>query len=442
VKLDPPEMPLASNQPPSMGQFAAKPTSGRAHARWVVAAFVALAAALNYADRAALSAVLSAIRTDLQVSDVSLGLLNSAFLWSYAIGSPLAGHVADRFSRRKLVVISLVVWSAVTALIGLANDFASLLILRIALGIAECFFLPAAVALVAEYHLPATRARAMSLLTIGINSGMVFGGSFAGFMAGNFGWRSGFLALGFAGLAMALLVKPCLPPSPAAATSVAPRASFGDAIRYLARVPSYYVLLIESMLSGLGMWIFFSWLPLYFKESYNMSLAAAGFSGTFMLQISVVLGAMAGGWISDRVATTAPHRRMLLYSLFYLGAAPFLLLFLGRPEFTIVAMGLSAFSFLRGVGQANDNPTQCEIVPPQFRSTGVGIMNAIATASGGCGVLLAGVVKEDVGLEHVFAGISGVFMVAGIALFAGYRFFMRRDIARAEKSTLRPQLRA
>ena len=114
--------------------------------RWRVATFLAFAAALNYADRAAMSAVLSAVRTDLGVSDVSLGLLGSVFLWSYAVGSPFAGSLADRYSRTRLVLGSLVAWSVVTALIGLVTTFPALLVLRFSLGVAECLFLPAAAA--------------------------------------------------------------------------------------------------------------------------------------------------------------------------------------------------------------------------------------------------------------------------------------------------------
>jgi hypothetical protein len=98
-----------------------------------------------------------------------------------------------------------------------------------------------------------------------------------------------------------------------------------------------------------------------------------------------------------------------------------------------VAAGISTFSFLRGLGQANDNATQCEVVPPQFRSTGVGFMNAISTASGGCGVLMAGYLKRGIGLNAVFAGISIGFVVAGVVLLLFYRFFIRADIARAQR---------
>src|SRR5262249_41573073 len=102
------------------------------------------------------------------------------------------------------------------------------------------------------------------------------------------------------------------------------------------------------------------------------------------------------------------------------------------PEFVIVAAGISAFSFFRGLGQANDNATQCEIVPPQFRSTGVGFMNSIATAAGGGGVLTAGLLKPQFGLKPIFPRNSNPFIIPGVVLLVFYRCFMRRDIARAQ----------
>jgi ABC-type Fe3+ transport system permease subunit len=123
---------------------------------------------------------------------------------------------------------------------------------------------------------------------------------------------------------------------------------------------------------------------------------------------------------------------MLLYGCFYLMGAPFLLLFLGEPTFPVVAFGISVFSLMRGLAQANDYPTQCEIVPSAFRSTGVGLMNACATAAGGCGVLIAGFLKREIGLGGIFAGISGVFALAGLLLAVGYFTCLRRDIARAQ----------
>ncbi|HRE82944.1 MAG TPA: MFS transporter, partial [Opitutaceae bacterium] len=348
--------------------------------------------------------------------------------------SPIAGVLADRWSRPRMVVISLFAWSAITAVTGLVTNYPALLSLRIGLGLAECLFFPAAFALIAQYHATDTRAKAMSVMTVGINCGMVLGGSAAGFLAQHYGWRSGFLVFGLIGMGLALISRPFLPTTPAvpsSATQSPPRASFGETLRTLVRIPTYWAMVCESMMSGMGMWIFFSWLPLYLRETYNMSLAAAGFSGTFMLQISVMTGIAVGGWLSDRIAVRYPHRRVLAYGTCYLLAAPFLLVFLGQPNFGVIAAGIAAFSFLRGVGQSNDHPTLCEIVPPSMRSTGIGLMNACATASGGCGVLVAGFLKREVGLAGVFAGISGVFLIAGTIMLITYFRSSARDFQRA-----------
>jgi predicted MFS family arabinose efflux permease len=404
--------------------------------RWRLVLLLACAAALNYADRAAYSSVLLPLRQELGLSDATLGLLGSLFLWSYALASPLAGVLADRFSRRTLVLVSLTAWSVVTAATGLADGVMTFALLRLALGVAESLYLPAAIALIADHHDTSTRGRALSIHSVGLNCGVVLGGAFAGYSAQHFGWRTGFLVLGLAGVVLALAARSRIADAavPAGAPAVA-RPSAAAALRYLSRVPSFYVLLLKTMLAGFAIWIFLNWLPLYFNEAFRMSLGAAGFAGTFMLQISTMLGIAGGGWVSDRVARRNPRSRMLVMAVSYFCAAPFLLLFLTRPGFGLVVLAVSGFSFLRGLGEASEKPCLCDVVPAFYRSTALGLMNTLATGAGGLGVLLAGLLKRDWGLESVFAASAGVFVIAGTCLFIGYRWFLPRDIARATAMT-------
>lgn len=405
--------------------------------RWQIAGFLAMAAALNYADRAALSAVLPELKREFALNDVQLGLFGSVFLWCYALGSPVAGAWADRQPRHRIVVLSIVLWSAVTLLTGLAVGFASLLWLRGALGLAECLYLPAATALIATHHSSATRGRAMSIHSVGLNFGVVIGGSVAGFLADHFGWRAGFLALGVIGTLIGwaghtlVAQPPATLPQSAQPPSFSHRASLADTLRYLVRVPSFHALLLKAILAGVGVWIFLTWLPLYLREAFDLSLGAAGFAGTFMLQGATVLGVAAGGWISDVVAASDARRRLGVQGISYLIAAPFLLLFLARPSFALIATAVTVFSFFRGIGQASENPALCEVIPPQFRSTAIGLMNTGATAAGGLGVLLAGYLKAACGLGTVFAGIAGLFVVAGSAMLLAAWRWAGRDIARA-----------
>jgi len=293
---------------------------------------LAVAAALNYADRAAISSVLAPLRHDLSLSDVGLGSLGSLFLWSYSIASPISGVLADRYSRSRLLVISLAAWSLVTLGTGFASGLASLLVMRVLLGVFESMYLPAATALLASHHDTSTRGTAMGLHSVGLNFGVVAGGTFTGYLADHFGWRAGFLVLGAAGLLVAAAAQRVLKDQPPQRSVSAPvRVPLKEGVRHLAGIPSYLVLLVKAMLAGIGIWIFLTWLPLYFRDEFGMNLAAAGFAGTFMLQISTVVGIGTGGWLSDCFATRELRNRMLFQSATYLAAAPFLLLFMDRP---------------------------------------------------------------------------------------------------------------
>ena len=399
---------------------------------WRVTGFLAVAGALNYADRAATSVVFPPLQADLHLSNVALGLLGATFLWSYAVCSPFAGALADRLPRDRLVIWSLALWSFVTALTGVATGLVMLLILRVALGMAESLFLPSAIALLSDHHGTATRGKAMSTLSVGLSVGMIAGGASAGYLAQQYGWRSGFLVLGVVGAGIALVARRYLTPGQPRARTVAPsRPSVRVSLRYLARVPTFHLLLTKTMLAGIGTWIFYNWMPLYFHEAFGLGLGAAGFAGTFMLSIWSMAGMAAGGWLSDRFAVRDPRHRVLFLALSYFAATPFLLVFLGKPSLTAVSVALAMFSVLRGLGAANENPALCDVVPPQFRSTAVGFMNCLATAAGGAGVAVTGLLKGRFGLGMVFAGVSAAIFCAGFALLLGYFFCMRRDVEKA-----------
>lgn len=404
---------------------------------WVVAGFLAVASAINYGDRAAISSVLPSLQTEFGLSDAALGLVGSVFLWTYALASPFAGTVADRCSRSRVVLLSLVAWSVVTVLIGASAGIATLLILRGGLGLAECLYLPAAIALTADHHGPRTRAKALSLLNIGNSLGVVAGGAGAGYIADRFGWRASFWVLGAIGLVVALFGRPALSDAPARHTARRATAPAIEAARYLALTPSYLILLLKAMLSGVAIWIFLSWLPLYFKESYGMSLGDSGLTGTLALQGAALVGMVIGGAISDAVAARTTRSRVLMHACCYIVSAPFLLAFLGHPGFAVSAAAVGAFSFSRSLGGANEQPILCDVVPPRYRSTAIGFMNMCATATGGLGVFAAGLLKSHVGLSAIFGWLSVSFLIAGCALLLSYVLFMPRDIARAQEEEAR-----
>lgn len=404
--------------------------------KWTLVWFLFCVGALNYGDRTAISAVFPLIRSELGMSDVELGAIGSVFLWAYALASPLCGTLADRFSRARIIVWSLTVWSLVTLVTGFIASTGQLLFTRVLLGFAEAAYLPAAIALIADYHSSKTRATAIGLHTAGLTFGLVAGGAGAGYVGEHFGWRTGFYLLGAGGLALAALAYLFIRDAEPAAgepAAVVERESVLVSLRKLVRVPSYLTVIGEAMIVAVGTWIFLNWLPLYFKETYDLSLAAAGFAGTFMLQGAATLGVVLGGMFSDKVAGHAPRRRMLILIVSYLISAPFLLPFLGQTGLITLNLAIFCFSFFGKVGATNETPLICDLLAPKLRSTAIGFMNAANCLAGGIGIMVAGLLKSSLGLGGVFGGISGIMLLAAAVGLLGYVFFLKRDLARRQQ---------
>jgi MFS transporter, Spinster family, sphingosine-1-phosphate transporter len=401
--------------------------------KWHLVVFLCVAAMVNYADRTAISAVFPLLGAELGMSDVALAALGSFFLWSYAAGSPFAGILADRFSRSRLVVLSLAAWSLVTIWTGFAHSSTELLVTRILLGVTECAYLPAALALLADHHSTETRATAVGLHLAGLNFGLIAGGTLAGYLGDHLGWRPSFYILGAAGLMLALagvFVLRDRPRTAGAAQNPAPTwTSVWQDLCTLCGIATWRLLVGSGMLISIGTWIFFNWLPLYYKETFNLSLTAAGFSGTFMLQMTATLGAIAGGWVSDRVARNVPRRRLLYGALCYFGAAPLLLGFLGHPAYALVSIFIAGFALLRALGATTEPTVACDLLAARLRSTGLALMNSANCLAGGIGVLIAGFLKSRFGLGGVFAGVSVIMFAAAGLVLAGYLFTFNRDQA-------------
>lgn len=383
---------------------------------WRTVALLACAAALNYADRTSISSVFPLLRRDLGLTDKDLGAVGSYFLWAYAFASPFAGYLADRLPRGRLVAASLFAWSLVTLWTSFAGSLRELLGSRILLGVAECAYLPAAVALIADHHPSSSRGRAMALHLMGLNAGLVGGGTLAGFLGETHGWRFGLQILAAAGVVLSGICALFLREGPGrqAATARVAAEPLGAQLRsVLSNVP-YLYLAVQAALVSIGTWMFFNWMPLYFRESFGLSLGIAGFSGTATLQLSAVLGALVGGFVSDRVSVGDPARgRLRVMMICYLLCAPCLLMFLvPGAGFAAISAAVVVFSLMRAMATANETPVMCDLIPAENRSTAQAFMNMANTIAGGIGVYVAGSFKEDYGLSAIFAGVSAVMLVA------------------------------
>ena len=180
------------------------PVHSNAKKAALLVAFMWVAYFLNYCDRQAVFSMTGSLKTDLKMTDTQLGLIGAIFLWVYAFGCPIAGQIGDRFSKRLLVVISLVIWSLVTVATGFAGTAVMMLGLRAAMGVSESMFMPTAIALTANAHPPNLRSRAIAALTTAQIAGTVAGSWFGGWMADRGEWRAAFFILGAVGVLYAV----------------------------------------------------------------------------------------------------------------------------------------------------------------------------------------------------------------------------------------------
>lgn len=409
--------------------------------RWAVLVLLFLAGALNYADRTAFSAIFPLLQAELGMTDAQLGAIGTFFLWSYGAMSPLAGVAGDRFSRASLVTFSLFTWSLVTGATAFVTNTPQMFATRIALGLAEALYLPAAMALIAQHFSARLRGRALSVHVIGLQGGFVLGGYIAGYFGDRSGWRTPLILLCAAGLVLAaachFLLKDRPKEDAEEAPSVAPL-PWREGFRILFRVPSFYFLALEAMIISISAWVFAYWMPLYFRETFNLSLTEAGLYGTAALSAGMWVGTVSGGWLSDRVARGGEPRRMLSAAVCYLLAAPFLLCFLWAQSVAVITAAVFVFGVLQSLALSNSPPLWFAVLEPRVWARAVGVMNTMNCLTAGLGIFAAGFFKSSLGLKNLFAGVSVTVVLTAVLLLVCYRRFLVADIARRRQSDPAP----
>ena len=411
-----------------------------ATSKWVLVWVLFVIGMLNYGVRTSITAVYPLLKAELGFTDAGLGALGSFFLWSYAFASPLAGHLGDRFDRSRIVLWSLIGWSLVTVASGMMSARGGLLAMRLLLGLVESLFLPAGMALVAEYHPAKTRGTALGIMGVGQYVGVIGGTTLVGFLADHYGWRVPLWVLGVAGLLTAVPTYALLPMKKPGVRTVNGEAltqgrrlepAFAEALIYLLKIPSFLVLTAAGALTAISVWIFLNWLPLYFKEAFAMSLAGAGFFGASFINGSGAVAQVLGGMVSDRVARRGAQYRMLLQGILILAAAPILLVFVSTKNLTVIVVALVLHSGLRVAGDLNILPLLCDLAGEDKFAIAFGITNMVNCLAGGAGIFVAGLLKSHLGLAGIFAGGIGFLIFDALMLFCGYGVFVREDLQKA-----------
>lgn len=393
------------------------PSLGRT--AWLVVALLWPVALLNYLDRQMLASMKFSVMRDIPTigTDANWGMMLGQFKWVYAILSPVGGYIADRFSRRGTICGSLFVWSAVTWATGHVTTYNGLLWTRSLMGISEAFYIPAALALIADYHLGATRSRAVGFHQMAIYAGVISGG-FTGYLAEDpdFGWRRVFDLTGIAGIVYSIPLLFVLKDAPRSASAGAGGAAglpFGVAVKELLSKPAFILLVLCFTLPALAGWVVRDWMPAILKAKFSIGQGKAGVSATLYWQLAAIFGALAGGWLADRWTRRTDRGRiyvgamgiaLLIPALFGVGNASTL----EMAIFFLILFGLGWGAF-----DCNNMPILCQIVRPELRATGYGIMNLVSISCGGFADWGFGALNDrKVPLNLIFGVFAGIAMIS------------------------------
>lgn len=350
---------------------------------WIVVGLLWVVALLNYMDRQMLSTMREAMQIDIAEleSAVNFGRLMAIFLWIYGCISPFAGAIADRISRKWLIIGSLAVWSGVTLAMGFCTTYNQIYVLRALMGISEALYIPAGLSLIADYFTGSSRSLAVGIHMTGLYLGQAVGG-FGATIAAAFSWQQTFLCFGIAGVAYAALLAIMLEDrrneKSECCTDAAEPAAKEPVWKSFALIfcnISFWTILFFFAASSLPGWSTKNWLPTLFAESLGIPMSQAGPLSTITIAVSSFFGVLIGGSLSDnwvrknirgRIYTSAIGLAMMIPALVFIG--------LGSGLVSAIGAGV-CFGVGYGMFDTNNMPILCQFVSSRHRATAYGIMN-------------------------------------------------------------------
>jgi len=397
-------------------------------AEWRLIAFLWFCYLLNHADRQVVYTLFPTLQKSFGFSNAVLGLTGALFLWVYGLCSPVAGIIGDRFSKTAIILASLTVWSMLTLLSGLAPNGQFLLGCRALLGVSESFFMPAAYALMAAAHRPATRSRALALFGTSQLVGVAAGGTASAFIAQKFEWRVSFWVLGGAGLLFALPLRRFFQGLPAEFSEFGgiERANISSFL-LLFRIPMVRIMAFTIAVATFGLFLVYTWLPTFLYDKFHLSLARAGFEASVYPQLGTAGGLLTGGWLADRFLEAVPASRywVILTALFCGAPCMFLLGWSGQlAAARIAAVGVGFFA---GFVSGNQAAATFDVVSRQFRASAIGVLNVTGALVSGFAPFLGGVARGTIGVDRLMSFTAGTYLFTGLVLLYGILRHFEKD---------------
>ena len=403
---------------------------------WMIVAMLWVVAMLNYLDRLMIATMPVSLKEAIPMTDGQFGLLMSAFLWVYAAVSPMAGFMADRFGRSRVIVVSLLIWSLLTWLTACAQTYGQLLFFRAAMGISEACYIPAAMALIVEYHRGPTRSLAIGIHNTGVMTGAALGG-LGGWIAERYGWQRAFEIFGVVGILYACFLAVMLRDPPrseeGADSAGSTPARMLEAWPSLLRNRDFKLLVVFWSILGMVGWIISTWTPSYLYERFALPQGRAGLLANGFLHFAAFGGSLAGGVLADQWSRRSGERvRVYVAMLGMCLAAPAVYLVGQTGLLPLALTGLVLYGLTRPWADSNLMPILCLVVDPRYRATAFGVLNMFACFTAGLMVYAGGVLKDQgVPLNATLQGAAGLLVVCAVTML-----FVRTRVAKETASVV------
>ncbi|WP_374406255.1 spinster family MFS transporter [Pelagerythrobacter sp.] len=365
---------------------------------WFVVACATVLHALNYVDRQIVTIVAIPIKADLGLSNTEIGLISGlAFAIFYAVfGLPLA-WIADRWNRVSVLSLSLLTWSAMTAVCGLAQNFGQLFAARVGVGVGEAGCTPPAQSLISDYVPKERRAFALSIYSLGIPIGSFIGLAVGGVVTEAWGWRAAFMVVGLPGVAIAILL-PFLVKEPrrAVTAAVAERIpGVREVLADLSTKKSYWHLCIACSLTSMLNFGSGYFLGFFFNVKHDIPLGSLGLYLGLVLGIGWIIGILAGGFLADSLRKKYAAAYALVPAFALLAGFPFAiaayLVENALLSFVLLVVPTALNSFVFGPGYA----VVQSVTVPRSRALALAIFLLIANLVGlGLGPVIVGALTD------------------------------------------------
>lgn len=377
-----------------------------AFTRWSIVSLVAAALFINYVDRGAVPAAAHLIQDELGLSARQLGVLFSAFFWTYSLVQIPIGWVVERYGAKRVLAAGLALWACATMLVGIVHSFAALLALRLLLGIGESVGFPSAGKLLAVVVPVQSLAIANGIVAAGYQLGPAVGSWCGGLIMVHYGWRSAFWVFG------ALSLLWLLPWSRVRVPRAAVAADRSDhpPLRAILRQPSLWGTALGLFSSNYVFFFVLNWLPYYVVRERGFSTAEmARLTGS--AYVVSALASIIAGWVIDRFVR-AGHANIAYKSVMavaQLGTVGCMLCIAYTSQPWAVA-GIFAYQILTGAASAGVYAIPQILAGPSASGRWIGIQNSCGTFAGVIAPALTGVLVEETG--HFVAAFVTAAMVS------------------------------